>query len=351
MLTDVFFRRYENVVIASSFDERFRALISQATQIITKQIFPTYNYDGKINQQSKSAMTDVHDRICMEMGLDALGSKWFSTKSTWNGNTTDQWHELPMGDVIRNFMTESFSETYSPDLYIKFRLSVIELAFRLREQQIQFENAALPSKMIEADRYKPVGRAIRLPGKASDGVKALNQQINDTFRANVDELNERFRQSGLKLHYHNGFIQGSDDVLAQKQIEFPFWNICADAAFANVDTDMKQAVELRDTKGRDPAWYAARALESAIKIASNRRGCTTGNEKGVHNFIDNLLGARGGKFFEVWEAEALKAFFTKVRNPFGHGPGEGPMPSLTSLQTDYAIEHCMSWVKSILRRL
>ncbi|WP_314946320.1 hypothetical protein [Bradyrhizobium cosmicum] len=37
----------------------------------------------------------------------------------------------------------------------------------------------------------------------------------------------------------------------------------------------------------------------------------------------------GVKFLEVWEMQALKHFFSKVRNPIGHGPGAAPMPSLT----------------------
>jgi hypothetical protein len=344
MLTDVFFRRYESVVIASSFHERLRTLFSQAAQILTKQAIPTYTWEGKIDERSKATMTDVHDRICMEIGADQLSPKWFSTQN-------NSMHERSMGDVVANFMNEKFQDSYAPDSFVKRRLSVVELAFRLREQQIQAENESLQAKMLEADRFQRQHRALRIPGKASDGVQALNQKTNDNFKANVAELNERFRQAGLKLHYHNGFIQGSEDSLAQSQIEQPFWSICADPAFGNVDIDMKQALDLRDTKGRDPAFYAARALESTIKIASDRKGCTLGNEKGAHNFIDNLRSARGGNFFEPWEAEVLKSFFSNVRNSFGHGPGAAPMPSLTNAQTDWAIEYCMSWAKNIIRRL
>ena len=106
----------------------------------------------------------------------------------------------------------------------------------------------------------------------------------------------------------------------------------------------------RDSGGRDPAFYAAKALESAIKIISNDRGWTHGGEKGAHNFIDNLASSKNG-FIEPWEGETLKAFFTKVRNPLGHGPGGEPMPALTPQQTDWAIETCMSWVKSLIKRL
>ena len=111
---------------------------------------------------------------------------------------------------------------------------------------------------------------------------------------------------------------------------------------------MKEAIDLRDASGRDPARYAAHSLESTIKIISDEKQLTTGNEKGASNYIDNL---RGAKLIEVWEMEALKHFFSKVRNPIGHGPGAAPMPSLTDHQTNWAIENSMIWIKSLIRRM
>jgi hypothetical protein len=122
-----------------------------------------------------------------------------------------------------------------------------------------------------------------------------------------------------------------------------------DPKWKNVDADMKEAIDRRDTNGRDPAFYAARALESAIKILSNEKGLTHEKEKGAHNYIDNLTVKRAGILTE-WEGEALKAFFTKVRNTLGHGPGSEDMPSLTATQTDWAIEIAMVWIKSLLKR-
>jgi hypothetical protein len=45
------------------------------------------------------------------------------------------------------------------------------------------------------------------------------------------------------------------------------------------------AFDLRDSQGRDPAFYAARALESTIKIISDDKQLTTGREKGAANYI------------------------------------------------------------------
>jgi len=111
---------------------------------------------------------------------------------------------------------------------------------------------------------------------------------------------------------------------------------------------MKEAIDLRDTGGRDPAFYSAKALESTIKIISDDKGWSTGKERGAHNFIDNL---KGENFIADWEGDALKLVFTKLRNPFGHGAGSKDMPTLADHQTNWAIENCMSWIKSLIRRM
>jgi hypothetical protein len=114
---------------------------------------------------------------------------------------------------------------------------------------------------------------------------------------------------------------------------------------------MKEALDRRDANDRDPVFYAARALESAIKIVSDQKGWTRGSEKGAHNYIDNLGSAKNGAFIAPWEREALKTFFTEIRNPFGHGPGSAEMPQLSPEQTSWAIESCMSWIKSLVGRM
>ena len=64
-----------------------------------------------------------------------------------------------------------------------------------------------------------------------------------------------------------------------------------------------------------------------------KSGLRTEKERGAHNYIDNL---KGGQLIETWEADALKAIFTNVRNPLGHGPGADTMPSLNDHQTNWA---------------
>jgi hypothetical protein len=167
----------------------------------------------------------------------------------------------------------------------------------------------------------------------------------------IRELNARFREAGVILHYHNGRIQLAADDLSQERIAEPFWSIIRDPKWANVDHDMKVAVDLADTGGQDPVLYATMALESTIKIISDEKRWTTGTERGAANYIDNLVSQRNGRFIDSWEADALKAIFSKLRNPHGHGPGSAPQPTLNEHQTTWAIETCMSWIKSLIRRL
>ena len=136
----------------------------------------------------------------------------------------------------------------------------------------------------------------------------------------------------------------------ERQISKPFWTLVSDPKWSNVDIDMKEALDQRDSNGKDPAIYAAKALESTIKIISAEKGWTRGTERGAAQYIDNLMKKDHG-FLDVWEGEMLKDYFTKVRNAVGHGPGDQHMPTLTLPQTDWAIETAMSWIRTMVRRL
>jgi AbiJ N-terminal domain 4 len=175
--------------------------------------------------------------------------------------------------------------------------------------------------------------------------------MNQTYQSQVQELNERFRRARAPLTYHNGFIQLSIDPRIEQQIAKPFWDIVADVKWKNVDIDMKEALDRRDSNGKDPALFAAKALESAIKIVSDEKGWTRGTENGVAQYVDNLVSKVNGALLAPWEGEMLKDYFRKVRNSLGHGPGSQPMPTLSLHQTDWAIESAMSWTRSLVRRL
>jgi hypothetical protein len=285
----------------------------------------------------------------MELGLPSLSPLAYAYPSTWNGKPYTQTGVWTMNKVCENWFMAPLAQGGDANRYIQERLSLIEIGFRKREEQVNEAIANLDDDVADAENRMGPKRGFRLPGDISETMRSIRVQRKADFVAAVDELNMRFRQAQCPLHYHNGFIQFSDDSLVSEQVESPFWHLVADPKWLNVDTDMKEAVDRRDTGGRDPAFYAARALESTIKIISNAKEWTHGGEKGAHNFIDNLAAKRAG-FLADWEAEFLKAYFTKIRNPLGHGPGDQPMSALSPEQTTFAVETAMVWIKALVRR-
>jgi len=356
MLTEIFAARYAAVPIWQAFGEAERRLLVQAFRIVSEQLFPYWTHEGKERDGAKADWTAIHDRLTMELGLAELAPQGYFRTVSMFGNQQNVWQSLVMPSVCEKFVCAPYTGTVSVDTFIKERLSFIEIAFRLREEAVHQINSELPVKVEQAERNALLPRpgdriVVRGNGNPGDGIGAWNRQQNEAFKNSATELNERFRQAGARLHYHNGFIQISDDEQIRHQVEVHFWALVKDAKWVNVDTDIKEAIDRRDAGGRDPAFYAAKALESTIKIISGEKGWTHGGERGAHGYIDNLAGMRNGAFISRWEQTALKGFFSDVRNELGHSPGGELMPELTPQQTDWAIEFCMSWIKSLIKRM
>jgi len=346
MLTDIFADRYTNRAIWSAYTEVEKKLLMQCYRLV-EDIFPYWSGDGKALEGAKKNWKSIHDRLSRELGLSELGPLAYYYQS--NGQTVSGWNTLDQ--VCKGFVTADYPGG-SADRFIKERLSFVELAFRLRGDEIDEINAELPVKTAAAELQRAMtAHSKGFRGSAAEQVARYNKSLNDNFRQSVNELNERLRRAGAKLNYHNGFIQIASDELVEAQIEKPFWALVVDPLWKNVDIDMKEAVDRRDAKDRDPAWYAARALESTIKIISDKKSWTHGGEKGAHNYIDNLRSKKNGSFVNDWEEKALKDIFSFVRNPFGHGPGSAEMPELGPTQTDWALETCMSWCKALIERM
>lgn len=350
MLTDIFAIRYERISLRDAYEERDRRLLVQCFRILQDDMLP-YWLDGKENPKTKAIWDKIEKRLSTELGLTVLSPHYYSYTNTYNGNKFTSQHKWSTDRICLNWYVNVDSMRHAGD-FIKERLSLIELAFRLKEEDLAITIAENNARMKEPLPVRVPGK-MYVPGDNAsrvDAIRRASDRLQENFRNNVDELNTRFRQAGYPLHYHNGFIQFSDNDLAQAEIEAPFWQLLSEPKWKNVDTDMKEALDLRDTDGRDPAFFAARALESTIKIISKDKNWTRGNEKGAHNYIDNIA-AKSNAFITRWEADILKAFFTEVRNPLGHGPGNEPMPELTKQQTQWAIEFTMSWIKSLILRL
>ena len=344
MLTDIFSNRHASIKLFPSFEERHRRLLVQSFKLLDAHVRPFY-FKGNTNPDAEAFWKNVHDRMAMELGLKSLSPLAYAYQASHLGVSRTQTGVWPINTVCENWMLAPFSDAMSADLFIKDRLSLIEIAFRIRSEEIAEDNLRLDSDLRNVLRSGSVSSTDRT---------ARYQSIKDAkvarFGGHVEEINTRFRQSEVGLHYHNGYIQLTNDYLVTSTIEEPFWKLVAEPRWKNVDIDMKQAFDKRDGGDRDPAFYAARALESTIKIIADEKGWTTGSEKGAQNFID-YLGAYKNQYITTWEAETLKLLFSKVRNPLGHGPGNEPMPSFSSQATDWAIESCMSWIKSLIRRM
>lgn len=343
MLTDIFARRYETVPLWQQFTEPSRKLLNQTFQLV-EQIVPFYQ-GSKEYQYGTSFWTQIHDLLARELGVKELSPKYsgfYNPQQQWVGITNS------VAAMCEKWMLAKFDGTSPADVFVKERLSFVEIAFRTRESAVAEANRKLPEAIGNAGLVStPRGGSLRLPGITEEFVRAGNTAMNTAFQNSVEELNTRLRQAGCELHYHNGFIQIATDELTTAEIEAPFWSLVAAPKWKNVDHDLKEAFDLRDTDGRDPALYAAKALESAIKIISDDKKLTQGKERGAANYIDNL---KRGAVIADWEAEILKTFFSKVRNPLGHGPGADPMPGLSHDQTTWAIETCMSWLKTLILR-
>ena len=240
---------------------------------------------------------------------------------------------------------------------MKERISFFEIALHELYQDVQQANEDSPKRALEWARHinKSYGRLIDIKNVMDDpgtsGMREVNRKLNMGYESAVEEFNTRLEQAHYPLNYHNGYVQIANDQLVESEIERPFWDIIADPAWKNVDIDMKEALDRRDGGQREPGFYAARALEGTIKIISDEKGWTHGSEKGAHGYLDNLGSAKNGAFIASWEMQALKELFSFVRNPLAHAPGSAEMPELTPAHADWAIETCMAWTKSLIRRM
>lgn len=321
MITDVFITRYQQRFLYSDLlPDNLTVFLMQAAQIIADDIYIGLSAPKFLFQRA-------HDKLCREIGAVQLA----------DGKDYDQ--------ICIRFLTEHYdlwnNQHGIPDQFFKLRISLIELMFR------EFEEYFRNPSSTEQDS-KRVFRSLLFTesknnSKPEEGIAHLNDRIS--------ELNLRMQRARLPLHYHNGFIQIEEDLLITKQISEPFWKIVSDPKWFNVDIDLKEAIDRRDKQMRDAPLYAAKALESTIKIICTEKGWVTGKEKGAANYIDNLLSQKHGRFIDVWEADTLKLFFSNVRNPHGHGPGSESQPALSNEQITWAIENCIIWIKNLVRRM
>jgi hypothetical protein len=357
LLTDAFFRRYEGTILWSSFGESERRFLGQAAQLIADDLFVRnkVRYKNAEDDPAMKAQEAAHIKLARELGVSYLISPRFTHQ--WkapNGNTMSQNFPRSTDQKTKLYLSTEFKDSFSADLFMKYRLSFIEIAFQERANQISARmralTAMLPGSSSDAAAYGSLVSDRQGSWQAKE--KFAIEAEESAFSSHVRELNERFRQAKMPLSYHNNLIQLSHDALIEEEIERPFWSLVSDPRWSVVDQQMKEALDERDRGERNAVSNAFNALESTIRTISNDKGWTSGNERGAANCIDNLVKERNGKrFIEVWEKDALVSIFGSIRNQFGHGPPSGqPLPSMLPEQQAWAIDTCMVWIKSLILR-
>lgn len=299
MLTDIFKHRYPTLLrVRHEVPAKLYLLLKQSAHIYFEDIAPALD-------DVEGTCRVAYDKLTRETGHGLV-----------EGNTAAK----RCGDALYTRYNLHDNAHGNSNDFVLNRLSLLELMFREAENSIR--------------------------SKSSD-TSTNRQRLDDA----VEELNARLRAAGLPFSYHSGFLQRSDDTAIEDRIARPFWNLLSDPKWKNVDVDIKEAMDRRDSRERDSALYALKALESVVKIISDQKGWTTGKEKGAANYIDNLVSSKNGRFIEVWESDQLKSLFRSLRNPHGHGPGSSPQPNLPEYQESWTIESTMIWIKSLISRL
>lgn len=332
MLTDIFAERYEETELFRTLLRREKRALHQCFTVL-EDFHPYWGQEKSDLKESKAFWQELQKRLANELGVRSLSQSWYEAEVGLGEFRRREMKKRADIEICRNWYTRELREGESVDEYIKERLSLIEVGLRLK-----YERAEYCREYIQSDRPA-----------ASLLATEYERQIAKYNRIS-SEINVRFRSARFPLNYHNGFFQIEADEIISNEIEQPFWSLVSEPKWHNVDLDMKEAVDQRDNGGKDPALFAAKALESTVKIISDELGQTHGKERGAHSYIDNI-GKKSVAFLDEWEKELLKSYFTKVRNQLGHGPGSEPMPQLSPQQTSWAIENAMSWAKLLVLRL
>jgi hypothetical protein len=238
------------------------------------------------------------------------------------------------------------------------KLSFFEILFRDTEEhllkEIEFLETHIPKYEARSAEIKELSKTKGV-NYHNDGEEKLKKALPqlESKKLALSKIQESINQR-LKLHksvlsYHNGYFQNSSNPVVEQHIATPFWSLVSDPKYKNVAADMLEALDRYDSGGRDPAFYAAKALESMINIICNEKGYTIGNEKGAGAYISHLNSAKNGAIVMNDEKEELLSMF-RIRNAQGHGAGSKPMPTLNSQQTLRYIHSAMVWVSNLAKR-
>ncbi len=348
-ITDVFFRRYTGLKLIHHVDERTRTFLFQAVKLVTRDLWIDSAAGIRFEERTR-ALEQAYTALATEIGKDELVPHY----ETVRGVPGKSVHHRGWLTIVTAWMDQQPATHQDANLWLLRRISLIELILKEFERQKAQYDADYPGKLSLAeleDQVAQQNRVLFLHDQKAPALRVDKIWLDGRLHHVSEELDSRFAIAGFKLSFHNGLIQEVDDALVAKVVAKPFWNLVADQKWINVDTHIKQALDERDKSVADAHYPALQALESVIKILSDEKGWSTGNERGAAGYIQNLVKERSGvRFIATWEADMLINLFSKVRNPHGHGPGSRPLDRLTIQQTEWAIDTAMVWIKSLVGR-
>ena len=129
-----------------TFDESSRRLIVQTFQLL-QQISPYYGTDGKETMEGKAVWTQLHTLLARELGVNEL------SPIDWGYWTQGYYHngKHPIIKVCETWMLRTFDGS-TADLFLKERLSLVELGFRNRGAMVAYQNSQLPQQIVQAQQ-------------------------------------------------------------------------------------------------------------------------------------------------------------------------------------------------------
>jgi hypothetical protein len=198
MLTDVFADRYAKRVLWEQYTETEARLLTQCFRIIAEQLIP-YWFNGKESDTAKVKWKSLHDRLSMELGLDELAPRYYSFQTTMMGKSYTQSGFWTMDKVCKDFVCAKYTGAVSPDRFMKERISFVELAFRLREEELAALNQDLTAKLAGAKLQDQIGppSGLQLPGSPADRLKGYYDSLNADFGKTLTNSTSGF---GVRVH-------------------------------------------------------------------------------------------------------------------------------------------------------
>lgn len=236
-LVDIFFSRHENITLIgidpaqelqrqlANYCRAFNSFCSLVRDDVAHR-FPKRNaYDIGFTDK---AIENVSKIVSREVGMTNL----FNPKGIYNSDYVSgliDWMQMPSDEMNGKMV----------DIFIKLRLSFIEVFFRNLEKFIEDVVSLCPSSVSNKDLAK-------------------------TIEEWIFEVNSRFRERNIPFQYHDGILHPSNDELISETIEAPFWKTILGLEWTQTVQHMKEAVDQQISNPSFAASQAQLALESVL---------------------------------------------------------------------------------------